>query len=250
MPKRKQKDPVQTAPEGAETATLWVWQQRSGGQLPCLCLKGRKYMLCVTAGGGGRPVRLIKRPVEEFARCRIVQKAGQPYPAPDSITRLTEIGERNGITAAAAKVLLAAREKAHVSEDEYHDEEELESMTNETPATAGSDETTNSPTEETTVSKTTKTRKTAPATKKAAPKKAAAKKTGKVKAASKKTAAPRAPSKISKAVEWMSAEVKKAGGHDKLERGFRKELLEKAAAKFELAVSTCSIQYNKQVVGK
>jgi hypothetical protein len=55
------------------------------------------------------------------------------------------------------------------------------------------------------------------------------------------------PSRISQAVEYMSAEIKKLGGPDKLERGARKELCAKAAEKFGLALATCVTQYQKQI---
>jgi hypothetical protein len=66
-----------------------------------------------------------------------------------------------------------------------------------------------------------------------------------------KTKTPKAkakePSRISKAVEFMAAEVKKQGGAAKLERGARKVLCAKAAEKFGIAVATCVTQYQKQV---
>jgi hypothetical protein len=58
------------------------------------------------------------------------------------------------------------------------------------------------------------------------------------------------PSKISRAVEYMQAEIKKLGGLDKLEHGMRKELYTKAAEKFGLAVATCTTQYHKKIVAK
>lgn len=55
------------------------------------------------------------------------------------------------------------------------------------------------------------------------------------------------PSRVSKAVEFMTAEVKKQGGLSKLEHGARKAIVEAAAKKFGLAVPTCATQYQKQV---
>lgn len=56
------------------------------------------------------------------------------------------------------------------------------------------------------------------------------------------------PSRISQAVAFMAGEVKKAGGVDKLEQGFRKQLCTKAAERFGLAVATCFTQYQKQII--
>jgi hypothetical protein len=66
-----------------------------------------------------------------------------------------------------------------------------------------------------------------------------------------KTKTPKAKTKgasrISQAVEFMNAEVKKLGGAAKLERGARQELCAKAAEKFELALATCLTQFQKRV---
>ena len=55
------------------------------------------------------------------------------------------------------------------------------------------------------------------------------------------------PSRITQAVEYMRAEVKKAGGLNKLEHGVRKTIIEAAAKKSGLAIPTCNTQYQKQV---
>ena len=68
------------------------------------------------------------------------------------------------------------------------------------------------------------------------------------KAAAKKTVKTKPQSKMSQAIAWMKAEVQKAGGQSKLERGFRHALIKKAAAKFDLKESTCSTQYHKAVL--
>jgi hypothetical protein len=60
----------------------------------------------------------------------------------------------------------------------------------------------------------------------------------------------KSPSRISQAVAFMTGEVKKAGGVDKLKQGFRKQLCERAAEKFGLAIATCLTQYQKQIVAK
>lgn len=67
------------------------------------------------------------------------------------------------------------------------------------------------------------------------------------KTAPKKTVKTKPQSKMAIAIAWMKAEVQKAGGHSKLERGFRAALIKKAAAKFDLKETTCSTQYSKAV---
>lgn len=56
-----------------------------------------------------------------------------------------------------------------------------------------------------------------------------------------------APSKMSQAIAFMQAERNKLDDPKDPPRGFRKELIEKAAKKFGLAVATCSTQYGAKV---
>lgn len=215
------------------------------GQRPSLCFKGRKHMICVI---GGHPVRIIKRPVDQYNSLREVsiQQPGPAetgkghiaqtiYPIEDAVTQFRALGEKNGITQGASNLLTKAlawalaqgKGEAGIDEDEFNDEENA-SVSDETPETTTPEESG----KETTVSKKT------------------SKKAGKAKAAKKAKApkAPKGPSRISRAVAYMKEEVKKEGGQRKLERGFRKELFERTAKKFDLSPATCSIQYNKQVL--
>jgi hypothetical protein len=80
--------------------------------------------------------------------------------------------------------------------------------------------------------------------KKAAKAKGPAKRVGK-KAAKRNGARP--DSKMSQAVAFMQAERKKLEDPKSPPRGFRKELIERAAKKFGLAVATCSTQYGAKV---
>jgi hypothetical protein len=58
----------------------------------------------------------------------------------------------------------------------------------------------------------------------------------------------RGESKITRAVEFMRDELKKAGGEKEIEQGWRKELFERAAKKFDLAPVTCAHQWHRQVI--
>lgn len=231
----------------------WVYQrvERHGqsyeaGQKPALCFRGRKYALCVAAG---HPVRVLKRLVADFDRYREVvslkaspnpngghgMEGARPYTIEHAVAKLQELGARNGITAGAAKLLdRAATLQNGIDEDEFDDEEETAMNKDENTAPVGTDEST----EEKTVSNRNSKKVT--------------KKAGKAKVAKKaaKARTPKGPSRISRAVEYMTAEVKKEGGQKALERGWRKELFERTGKKFDLAASTCSIQYNKQVLNK
>jgi hypothetical protein len=62
-----------------------------------------------------------------------------------------------------------------------------------------------------------------------------------------KAPAAKPPSKITLAVEYMQAEIKKLGGIAKLERGARGQLCAAAAKKFGLAEATCFTQWQKQI---
>lgn len=231
----------------------WVYQPvtRHGqhidaGQKPALCFRGRKHALCIAAG---YPVRVLKRPVAEYLKYRLVMNTppfngpvvkgaeppGQtPYPVLEAVATLQLLARTHGITAGAAQLLeRAATETNSIDEDQFNDEEEI-AMANETNAAEVTNATPETPAKEKTVSKRKTSNK--------APRKA--------KTSTGKGKTQKGPSRISQAVEYMRAEVKKAGGQKNLERGWRKELFERAAKKFNLAPVTCSIQYNKQVLNK
>jgi hypothetical protein len=223
------------------------------GQRPSLCFRGRKWALCIVTG---YPVRILKRSVEDYDRYREVRipvsgpvEPGKGmvdaklYPVEDAVTQMRVIAAKNGITKGAEKLLAKALEWAlsngrigSVDEDEYDDEENV-TMENPNPAPEGQTEATNegeSPKEKTVATKKARKGKAVKAAKKA-------KSNGAAKAQ-------KGPSRISRAVAYMKDEVKKEGGQRKLERGFRKELFERTAKKFDLSPATCSIQYNKQVL--
>lgn len=177
----------------------WVYQQvkikknggykMEAGQKPCLCFRGRKFALCI---GAGYPIRVLKRPVADFDKYRLVmttppfngpmdeQKHQQPpgqqqYPVAKAVEQLQALVASHGITAGAARILdRAALQQNGIDEDEYEDEETTMIDDNEgieAPAI---------PAKETTVSKSkAKTTRKAKATKKA----------GKAKGTSKKPAA-------------------------------------------------------------
>ena len=198
-------------------------------------------MICAVIG---YPIRLVKRPAKDFDKVRDVMKQGKEYDVIEAANKLKEIATKNGITIGASKLLdRALQEAAVIEEDQFNDEEELtmtsETVTKDPQTEAVSAEVDTQTKEQNTMSTKTKTPKAAKAKKPAKAKKAVAPKAAKN---------DKGPSKISQAVEFMAAEVKKAGGQNKLERGFRKELFERAAKKFDLSPITCSIQYNKQVL--
>lgn len=223
------------------------------GQRPSLCFRGRKWAICVVTG---YPVRVLKRPVEDYDRFRDVKipvsgpvEPGKGmvdaliYPIEDAVTQLRGIGAKNGITQGASKLLdkalayaLSTGKEDDIDEDDYEDEE---NVTMEDPNPTETEATAASAAEGEKTVATKKGRKA-----KSKPAKAAK---GKAKA-SKAPKAPKGPSRISRAVAYMKDEVKKEGGQRKLERGFRKDLFERTAKKFDLSPATCSIQYNKQVL--
>lgn len=227
-----------------EMAMKWIYQEvkdRNGtaleaGQKPALCFRARKYMLCIAAG---YPVRVLKRAVKDFDKARTVMRGKVEHPIPLAVDQFDRIAAKNGITEGARKLLERARTNTNgIDEDQFTDEEGVSTVTtNETPEGASDKPAadTESTTEETTEMKAKKTPKA-----KKAPR--ASKKAAKV------PKAPKGPSRISRAVEYMREEVKKEGGQKNLERGWRKELFERAAKKFDLSPTTCSIQYGKQVL--
>ncbi len=156
-----------------EFKVLYVHQERTQLQKPALCMKGRKYMLCVMAD---YPVHLVKRPVELFAKCRTVPYKDGLYPATQAVDQFTQIGARNGITKAAQTVLLRAKangvDTTHIDEDAIDDEEHLTMKSETETGTPATDETTTDSTNTNQETKVT-AKKTKPATKKSAAKKAA-----------------------------------------------------------------------------
>lgn len=135
-----------------DTAVKWIYQQQrvrkgssimiDAGQKPALCFRGHKYMLCVAAG---YPVRVLKRPVADFTRCRDVMHGadGKNYPVMQAAQRLVEIGQRNTITEGARRLLERALQGGgeDIDEEAFQDEEELTMLSNENPApTDGADD--------------------------------------------------------------------------------------------------------------
>lgn len=252
-----------------EMGVRWVYQAVRGpskmkveaGQKPSLCFKGREHMLCVAAA---HPVRVFKRPVRDFLVLRRVTRAdGSEYTVLDAAHQLQEIGRRNGITIGAAKLLeCALNDGVQIDESRFNDEEEMTTMetvpsegTTEGAPAAVPEETSNEAGEQ----KDTPVRKAKPAKAKAKPARTKETKAKETKAAPKKTATkkadkpkkaaagPKGPSRISQAVDWMRAYIKKKGGQDKLARGDLKDMYAEGAKMFDLSTITMSIQYNKQV---
>ncbi len=232
---------------------LWVYQQIvnqghgrtiEGGQMPSLCFKGRTNMYCVSAG---HPVRVIKRPAADFDKLREVMHKAGPYPVARAVETFKGVAKRCGITLGAQAIIDRAEAGTDIAEEleESLTNEEETAVTNETPpdAVPGTETETDPSTKqkETTVKKLIK--KGAKAPKAAKTKKAKAPKAAKTKAPK----VDKGPSRISRAVEYMKAEVKKAGGHAKTDRAFRADLYERAAKKFDLKKVTCGIQYGRQV---
>ena len=110
---------------------LWVYQQirgrdgvtLEGGQQPSLCVRGRKFMLCVTAGF---PVHVLKREVRDFDKLRRVSHGDGPYPVAQAVTTYTEMARRLGITQGAQKILdrAAGALQEELNEDQFNNEEE------------------------------------------------------------------------------------------------------------------------------
>jgi hypothetical protein len=205
----------------------WIYQEVhdakgiaiEAGQKPALCFRGRKYMICIAAG---HPVRVLKRAVKDFDKARVVMMGKREYPLDKAIKQFTDIGERNGITEAAKK-LLARVNGNGVNENEFQDEEGVTTMASETKAT------------ETTAEQ------------------AAVDADGKSEVKQPRKRRPRGeakgPSKISQMVEYMKAELAAVGGDPaKVDKKWRKALFERAAQKFELALPTATAQWHRQVV--
>lgn len=240
----------------------WVYQQvrvkkhgnlmMDAGQKPCLCFRGRKHALCIAAG---YPVRILKRPVEQFDKYRLVMQTpaladGKPVPIGEPIPGQVEYGveqavsvmqglaKKNGITVGAQKLLdRAALQQNGINEDDYEDEEETMS---ENPAPVGDDgadvSTTNDapakPAEESTVSKKT--------SKKSGGKKAKATKAAKAKGAARKPAAKGpTPFRAGSAKEGAFIAFKGyASQYDKLAKGDKGEWIDKQAKKLGVTPGT------------
>lgn len=261
-----------------EIAVRWVYQAvkdkhgitLEAGQKPALCFKGRKFMLCVTAG---HPVRVLKRPVEDLDKCRMVIYEGGEYSIARAVEQFALLGERNGMTEKARQLLARATSMVDdFDETEYNDEEDMtmriigektaEEVTGELTQGDNAGDTTSSDTNTTTEenntmatkAKTKRGKKDKPAgspkaVKTKAPKKTAAPKGPKVKK-DKKDYVPSPESKIGKAIAFMKVEIKEAGGMSKLDRGFLKTLFERTAKKTGVAVATAQTQYNRQIRSK
>ena len=248
-----------------DIAVRWVFQATSArgiameaGQKPTLCFKGRRHMLCVAAG---HPVRVLKRPAADFDKLRQVMKGeSEFYPVALAVEQFRSIAKKNGITMGASRLLEYAEQSLRnpgltepYNEDEFDNEEELTNMPAETPATTTED--------------TNQTDTAAPAAKendvskkKAAPKKSPAKKPAAAKAA-KPPKAPKAPaatksveikkgaprlregSTVHKAYEWWKEQLLKQDDPKNLDRGVRKEIIEKMNAKFEIKSGAGYYQY-------
>lgn len=240
-----------------EVAVKWIYQEvkdkrgipLEAGQKPALCFRGRKHMLCVAAG---LPVRVLKRVVADFDKARVVMHKGREYTVAHAVHMLDSIATHNGITDGARKLLDQARAglSNDVDEDQYQDEEGVTAMT-EKPAEQATTTTADSPpatdTAPATATAANQETATVATTSKKKAKKAKATKTTKTKAAKGKPRVykePSADSKIGKAVAYMRAEVSKAGGQSKLERGFLKDLFARTHKKCGVALATASSCYS------
>ena len=118
----------------------WVYQANAthigshvqAGQKPSLCVKLKKQMLCVAAG---YPVRVVVRPVEDFDAYRTVMQDGLPYSVPAAVERLERLGQTNGITVGASRLLEAVKQwmtdpdsLGRIDECEFNNEEEMNEM--------------------------------------------------------------------------------------------------------------------------
>lgn len=263
-----------------EIGVRWVFQQvkdkhgivLEAGQKPALCFKARKFMLCVASG---HPVRVLKRPAIDMDKCRVVLFEKQEYTIARAVDQFLKIGRRNGITEGAKRLLARAAEMVEgleLNEDDFTDEEDVSmKLTSEKSAgdvttdltgsgeggdTAGS--TTNSTTDQENTTVATKAKRARKSAKKDKPAKPAKAKSTAAPKAAKKNAAPKTKgvrkpyipspdSKIGKAVAFMRAEIKEAGGIAKQERGYLKDLFERTAKKCGVAYATAQTQYNAQI---
>lgn len=228
---------------------VFVGAVPSGAQRPLLCLRGRKYTLCVAAG---HPVRVLKRMAADFNAYRTVVNNGTPYSVERAIEQLESIGKRNGITQGAVRLLQRAREELdtlrtaqleELDEDSFQDEEEESTMTSETPAnqaTQTTDDDNNR--KETTVTKAKK--KSGAAAKPSAKAKAtAAKKPARVSAAKlpKTKSSGSTPFRAGTAKEKAFLEYKaQAKVFEALEHGEKKAWAERLAKKLGLSAGTVS----------
>lgn len=245
----------------------WVYTQVKGpggarleaGQRPCLCFKGRTYMLVVASGW---PIHVTKRPVRDFHILRaVVDSQGKEYDVEKVAEQLQGMGQTHGITAGASTLLARALARAQelIDEDSFNDEEEtVETQKSETDSTTTGTE--NSSTIEgqsdmqlssigQQVNGSKPPRKVS-AGKKAAPKKAAGKKAAPKKVAKGKSAAvakkdwptPFRPGTMKEKAFLAFKEERKE--YDGLEMGGKKEWQEKLAKKLGATPGTVSSWVN------
>ena len=159
------------------TSVRWIYQTcrtHSGlieaGQKPTLCIEAGDKMLCI---GAGHPVRVLVRKLDDTKKTREVRTNNQasPYPITQAAERLWGIGETNGMTSNARRLLrrVLDGDTTELDPNQFEDEEEtaVTENTNPVPETDDNDNT-NPKTEEKTMSTKTKTKAKAKA--KAAPK--------------------------------------------------------------------------------
>jgi hypothetical protein len=260
-----------------DIAVKWIFQHvrlRSGpieaGQKPSLCFKGRKHMLCVSAG---HPVRVLKRDAADFDHMRQVLQGDKPYTVEDAVRRLREIAQRNGITVAAEKLLSRALLSAPDvdDEEEFNDEEDQQMFNKDGEKPEGGENTgtetegeakdtgtgmkdTSSTTEgnkkETAVATKGKKAKGGGKTKAKAKGKSAAPAAKKSKTAAKGDTPFRAGTMKESAFKEFKANVT---AFDKLERGGKKEWCEKLAKKLGASAATIASWVNgpfRKALGK
>ena len=249
-----------------EMGVKWVYTQVKGpggvrleaGQRPCLCFKGRTYMLVVASGW---PIHVTKRPVRDFHVLRtVVDSRGKEYNVEKVAEQLQEMGLTHGITAGASSLLARALSRAQelIDEDSFNDEEETvetnQSETDSPTGTADSSITTEGKSDMQLsnigqqVNGSKPPRKVS-AGKKTAPKKAAAKKSAPKKAAKatkpkgaaiaqKDWPTPFRPGSMREQAFVQFKADKKA--YDAMEHGEKKEYKEKNAKKFKTTAATMS----------
>ncbi len=94
------------------------------GYKPALCFRGRKWMLAVVID---HPVRVLRKPIAEFARGVPLLRGGAPYPLERYLRQLQAVANRNGITLAARALLTRAASGQSLTEmEEEIDDTKLE----------------------------------------------------------------------------------------------------------------------------
>jgi len=222
-------------------AVLWVFQQvRTNGiplpegQRPTLSFKGKKHMICVA---GVSPVRVIKRPVGDFDKLRVVTITGEtgktPYPVAEAISQLNRLSEKNGITQGAKQFLDRAVEDSGEDLDEAQFNNEEEITVEEDPILG--------------VARIV-TPVTTPISNPKPRRSVRANPPGHTNPPGRTNppGEPRGPSKIGQAIEYMLAEIAATPGEVK-QLAWRKALFTRTAEKFGISVMTCSIQFSKKI---